>query len=172
MDSSPHPPAEPRAEWLRSLAFWLCLFAAAGLYGLVVLSPKTLSWLALKREYEANQWRLVGLERQVVHLRRVIAAQRSDREFVREQARTEFDIARPGQQHIPVAPHLTLQIGAAELRTAGEPAPLPPYAGLLARVAGEQRLADALLGAAAFLTLIAFGCLYQRRTGERGVLAP
>ena len=79
-----------RDDWLTSLAFWLCLVAAAGLYGTVTLSPKLLAFLTLNRAYHANQWKLVSLEKQVDHLQKVIDAQKNDPAFVREQARFDF----------------------------------------------------------------------------------
>src|SRR5579872_846799 len=98
--------------WLTSLAFWLCLFVSAALYGSVTLSPKLLAYFTLNREYHANQWKLVSLEKQVARLQKVIDAQKNDPSFVREQARSDFDIASPDEQRIPVDSHLRLNIGS------------------------------------------------------------
>src|SRR4051812_5631594 len=101
---------EPRQAWLASLLFWLCLFTAAALFGTVTLSPKLLAFLVLDREYRINQWRLVSQERQVAHLQKVIEAQTNDPAFMREQARSDFDLANSDEQRIPVESHLRLNI--------------------------------------------------------------
>src|SRR5262245_29239903 len=109
-----HEPAGRQPGWLTSLAFWLCLFGAAALYGTVTLSPKLLAFLMLDREYHDNQWKLVSLEKQVERLQKVIDAQKNDPAFVREQARTDFPVARPDEQRIPVESHLRLNIGTGD----------------------------------------------------------
>ena len=153
---------EPRQGWLTSLAFWLCLFTAAALYGTVTLSPKLLAFLVLDRDYRTNQWRLVSQERQVAHLQKVIEAQTNDPAFMREQARSDLDLANSDEQRIPVESHLRLNI---ETGNAGLPAThpgLPRYAALLEFVAHSHRVGNALLGAAAILVLYAFTRLYVR----------
>jgi hypothetical protein len=152
----------PRQGWLASLAFWLCLFAAAALYGTATLSPKLLAFLVLDRDYRTNQWRLVSEEKQVEHLKKVIEAQTNDPAFMREQARSDFDVADSDEQRIPVESHLRLNI---ETGNSGSPAlrtELPPYAALLEFVARSHRVGNALLGAAAILVLYAFTRLYVR----------
>ncbi len=157
-----HPSHETGAGWLISLAFWLCLFAAAALYATVTLSPKLLAFLTLNRQYHGNQWKLVSLERQVGHLEKVIDAQKHDPGFVREQARSDFDVASPDEQRISVESHLRLNIGtgAASLQVA--PAELPWYSPLLAAVARSRPVSNALLFVAALLVLYAFAMLYER----------
>jgi cell division protein FtsB len=153
---------EPRQGWLVSLAFWLCLFMAAALYGVVTLSPKVLAFLVLDRQYRTNQWRLVSQEKQVARLQRVIEAQTNDPAFMREQARSDFDVANSDEQRIPVQSHLRLNI---ETGTAGPPvtnADLPRYAALLEFVARSHAVGNALLGSAAILVLYAFTRLHIR----------
>ena len=149
--------------WLTSLAFWLCLFVSAALYGSVTLSPKLLAYFTLNREYHANQWKLVSLEKQVARLQKVIDAQKNDPSFVREQARSDFDIASPDEQRIPVDSHLRLNIGSGAAEAPVVPPDLPWYTPLLAAVAGSHKIGDALLGVAAFLVLYAFTLLYERK---------
>lgn len=48
-----------------SLAFWLCLLTAAGLYALVVLSPKVVRWAHRAESYAVNQQRLINLRREI-----------------------------------------------------------------------------------------------------------
>jgi cell division protein FtsB len=158
------PPArEPGNGWLTSLAFWLCLFASAGLYATVTLSPKLLVFLTLNRGYHANQWKLVSLEKQVDHLDKVIDALKNDPGFVREQARSDFDVASPDDERIPVESHLRLNIATGPLNLPTGPAELPWYTPLLAAVAHSRTVSNGLLSAAAILVLYAFAMLYERR---------
>jgi cell division protein FtsB len=157
---------ESQHGWLTSLAFWLCLFAAAALYATVTLSPKLLAYLTLNRDYCANQWQLVSLKKQVDHLQKVIDAQKNDPAFVREQARNDFDVASPDEQRIPVDSHLRLNIGTGSADLVVVPPDLPWYAGLLAGVARSRPAANALLGLAAFLVLYSFTLLYERRSSS------
>jgi cell division protein FtsB len=162
------PPSNPQRDsqhgWLTSLAFWLCLFTAAALYATVTLSPKLLAYLTLNRDYHANQWQLVSVKKQVDHLQKVIDAQKNDPAFVREQARSDFDVASPDEQRIPVDSHLRLNIGTGSADLVVVPPDLPWYAGLLAGVARSRPAANALLGLAAFLVLYSFTLLYERRS--------
>lgn len=153
---------ESRHGWLTSLTFWLCLFTAAGLYAAVTLSPKLLAFLSLNREYHANQWKLVSLEKQVARLQRVIDAQKNDPAFVREQARSDFDVASPDEQRIPVDSHLRLNIAAGSADLTVFSPDLPWYAPLLASIARSRQVANSLLGIAAFLVLYSFTLLYER----------
>ena len=153
---------EPRTTWLTSLAFWLCLFTAAGLFGAVTLSPKLLAFLTLNRDYRANQWKLVALMKQVDRLQKVIEAQTNDPAFVREQARSDFDVASPQEQRIPVESHLRLNIATGSPDQPVIPLEAPWYTPLLASVARTRGVADTLLAIAAFLVLYAFTLLYER----------
>lgn len=153
---------EPRQGWLASLAFWLCLFTAAALFGTVTLSPKLLAFLVLDREYRTNQWRLVSQERQVAHLQKVIEAQTNDPAFMREQARSDFDVANSDEQRIPVESHLRLNIETGNSGLPATHSDLPRYALFLEFVARSHRVGNALLGAAAILVLYAFARLYVR----------
>src|SRR5436190_77972 len=142
---------DPWQGWLTSLAFWACLFMAAALYAAVALAPKLLAYLALEREFEANQWRLIALDRQVSHLEKVIEAQTHDPAFVREQARSAFDMTSPDEQRIPVDSHLRLSIEAAPAAANSPARSLPWYSPLLAAVARSRDAGSALLGVAAAL---------------------
>src|SRR5438874_7692535 len=146
-------PRTSRHGWLASLAFWLCLFSSAALYGTVTLSPKFFAFLVLSRDHRSNQWRLVSLEKQVAHLQKVIDAQKNDPGFVREQARSDFDIAGPQEQRIPVESHLRLNIGTGSADLLVAPRDLPWYSSLLAFVARPHAASNARLGAAAIPVL-------------------
>jgi len=156
---------EPWHAWLTSLAFWCCLFVAAGLYATVVLSPKLLAYLILDREYVANQWRLVELSREVAHFDKVIQAQTHDPAFIREQARDAFDVAPPNEQRIPVDSHLRLTIELATKPPAMPSRTLPWYTPVLGTVANSRGVGNFLLGSAAILVFFAFAFLFERRVG-------
>ena len=146
--------------WLTSLAFWLCLFSAAALYAAVVLSPRLLTLLALQREHDSNQWRLVALKSQVDHLQKVIDAQRNDPAFVRELARSDFHVADAHEQRIPVDRHLRLNIETARGDRPAAPPELPWYAPLLSVIADSRGISTAVLSAAAVLVLYGFTFLH------------
>jgi cell division protein FtsB len=150
-----------------SLAFWLSLFVAAALYAAVALSSKLCVYGSLHAEFESNQWRLVTLERQVNRLRRVVAAQQNDPAFVREQAQSDFELARPGEQRIPVDSHLTLQIGPGCKSAARRPVALPVYAPLARKIATSRELGSGLLAAAAALVIGAFTIFPAHRPADR-----
>jgi cell division protein FtsB len=158
-----NPPRDSRHGWLTSLAFWLCLFAAAVLYAMVTLSPKLLAYLTRNRDYQANQWQLVSLKKQVDHLEKVIDAQKNDPAFIREQARNDFDVALPDEQRIPVDSHLRLNLGTGSADLVVVPGNLPWFTGLLSGIARSRPVANTLLALAAFLILYSFTLLYERK---------
>ena len=157
-----------RAGWgaVSSLMFWICLFAAAACYAAVVLSPKLIVYESLEAEYTTNQWRLVALEKQVDNLRRVIAAAQHDPAFVRELARSDFEITHPDEQRIAVDAHLTLQIGGSRMDVPARRATLPPYAPLLQWVAGSRQFGNLLLVIAGGLIIGAFTLLPAKTSIE------
>src|SRR5260370_22189775 len=156
-----NPQRDSRHGWLTSLAFWLCLFAAAALYATVTLSPKLLAYLTLNRDYHSNQWQLVSLKKQVDHLQKVIDAQKNDPAFVREQARSDFDVASPDEQRIPVDSHLRLNIGTGSADLVIVPPDLPWYAAWLAGVAPPRPAANTLLRLPAFPVPYSFAPLHD-----------
>lgn len=158
--------AEARHGWVTSLAFWLCLLAAAGLYAGVALSPRLLDFLTLRRDYHENQLQLVAVERQVGHLQKVIDALRHDPAFAREQARADFDVAAGNEQRIPVDGHLTLNIGTGKPDLSVIPPDLPWYAVLLQLIAHSRGLSNGMLVASGLLTVYAFAFLQEKRLSQ------
>jgi hypothetical protein len=150
---------------LSSLIFWLCLFAATALYAAATLSPKLLAHETLRARHETSQWQLVSIEQHVERLRKVIAAQKGDPAFVREQARTDFELSHPDEQRIPVEPHLMLQIGTPGAELAAGRGSDPVYLSAVRAIASSCPLRDSLLAAAAILIVAAFTLLPP---GNRG----
>jgi cell division protein FtsB len=157
---------------LSSLGFWLCLFVAAALYAAVALSSKLCTYGSLRAEFETNQWRLVTLERQVAQLRRVVAAQQHDPAFVREQAQSDFELSRPGEQRIPVDSHLTLHIGPGRIAATVRPVSFPVYAPLARKIATSRELSNSLLAAAAALVIGAFTIFPAHRSPDPSEFQP
>ena len=81
---------------------------------------------------------------------------------MREQARSDFDVANSDEQRIPVESHLRLNIETGNTGSPAAHTELPQYASLLEFVARSHRVGSALLGAAAIMVLYAFTRLYVR----------
>ena len=146
-------------SWVVSLAFWLVLFAAAGVYAAVALAPKFLAHAELEQHYVENQIRLVELERRNDHLARVADALAEDPDFATQLLRVDFDAVRPGEERIPVDPrfHLAVQ---------GEAAPvvaptLPWYTPLVEILARDAGLRRRLLIGVAIAVVLAFAVLHD-----------
>ena len=80
--------SDSHASWTVSLAFWLALLAAIGAYSLVALSPKLVSYIQLRHDYQATQMRLVSLEHEVDDLNQVVDSLSRDRIAILLSART------------------------------------------------------------------------------------
>ena len=159
---------------MMSLAFWLTLLVAAGLFGAVSLSPKLAAYLSLQDRYYAQQLELVQLEQQQRELERVITSMKEDPQFAAELARLEFDAVRPGEEILSVDSALTLDPKTPTAKPVIARAPeaaIKPWVTLLAE---RQPLRIGLLGCAALLVLLAFGWLQdvaadQVQSGCRGL---
>lgn len=160
---------------LVSLAFWLCLIGASGLFAGVTLSPKLLARQALAERYRDQQLRLLRIEQQVEQLDRVVVALERDPHFAAEIARLEFDVARPGEEIIPVEQGLTLRTAAdppmSGISTAVE---APSWQPSLARLATDRRLRWQLLAVAAAMVVLAFTFLQDAGspTSTAGAVEP
>lgn len=157
---------ELKHAWAISVAFWLCLFCAAGLYASVALAPKFWTYLNLKNEYIANQVRLVSVERQIGYLKRVVVALESEPEFAAELARIDFDAVRPGDEHIPVDPGLTLNAPLSEPPSAVPPPTLPWYGLFVEPLARNPKLRSVILGLSVLLTIGAFTFLHESQARQ------
>lgn len=169
MTSSSHAPdttlaaGESRQGWVSSLAFWICLLFSAALYSSIALSPKLLAYLTLRQECDTHQLKLVGLEKQISHIQKVIDALKHDPSFARELARIDFDAVKSDEERIPVDSSLTQTVrpGAADLDVA--PPDLPWFTPILRLLAYSRPVGNIVLAISAIVILYAFTCL-----GERG----
>jgi hypothetical protein len=146
-----------------SLAFWLGLFVAVGLYGAVSLSPKLLAMQKQRREYVGNQVELVRMESRVGYLKRVANVMEHDPEFANELARVEFDVSRPGDERIPVDRELTM---AAYPSEKGEtPVVSPPiYEPMVRMFAENTDVRRWSLISACVIVIVAFTFLHESQT--------
>ena len=142
---------------LPSLAFWACLFVAAGLFAGVVLAPKLMiSQHLAERHYELS-WRLSKLERTNRSLERVVAAFQADPEFAAEVARLDFDAGTPGEQRLAAEP-----VGAfaapPEMTLPANNPPTPAWwRPALDILATDRKTRNIALVTAAGLVITAFG---------------
>ncbi len=72
---------------LMSLAFWLTLVTAAGMYAAVSLSPKLVQWMMVRQQLTSNALRLQQLENEADYLERVADALKKDPEFAERLVR-------------------------------------------------------------------------------------
>lgn len=148
--------SDSQAGWIGSVLGWLCLFLAAGFYGTVHLSPRLLTMVRLQHEYDTNHLRLLSLENQLQVLGRMAKALEHDPDFAAAMARVEFSADRPGEQRIPVDPHLTQETRDLAPQLEVPEPPWPPYTPLLKFVVEYRTVNTGLLIAAAVLALCAF----------------
>lgn len=146
-------------SWLVSVAFWLCLFGCAAVYAGVALSPKLVAYLELRREYIADQHRLVALERRNQHLERVATALETDPHFAEELLRVNLDAAEPGEERIAVDPSHHLRVEREAVEAAEIPAPW--YLPVVRLLAEDDGLRRRLLVGTAVTVVLAFALLHD-----------
>lgn len=161
------PLRQGQTGWVLSLAFWACLLFATLLYAAVALSPKLLSYLELRQEQQKYHMQLVGVERQIQHLDRIVDALQHDAGFAKELLRIDFDASHHDEERIPVESNLKLPLktGAAELDVAQPD--LPWFAPLLHLLAYNTLVGNTLLFVAASMVIYAFACLHDRPLTRR-----
>ena len=159
----------PRSA-IASLLFWLCLFAAVGMYGVCALSARVVAWADLDLEYRTRQAELIGRQREVRHLQSVADALENDPEFAARVARSELAMQSPGSEVIAVPDDLTFD-PLAQASNAPEIAVTDAwFVPVFRRVSADDRLRLRLWIGAAALMLFAFGVLHNgpRRAWLRG----
>jgi hypothetical protein len=142
-----------------SLGFWFCLLISAVLFAVVALSPKLLTYLQLRHQFDSNQLQLVALERQAGQLRRVVEAVRDDEDFAAELTRIEFDAVQPDEEILPVDGSLTLDAIATGSSTSLLAVMDPWYEPVVRFLASDARSRLSILGSAALLVVISFTIL-------------
>lgn len=150
------------AGW-NSLAFWTCLFLAAGCYSLTVLGPKVVFALQLNERRAGNQHQLLELEGQIRQWERLASAWQRDGGFNAAAARSRYTAAPGDEQVIALPEGLQTELGGGSGRT-----PLPPAATqapsgggrlkTIRAILSQAEVRQGLLGAAGGLTVLAFTC--------------
>lgn len=164
MSRSDSAATERRYDWIASLAFWLCLFVAAALFASVTLAPRLAAHIELRKEYQANQVELVGMESRMQYLEKVAEALKTDPHFAAEVARIDFDAARPGDERIAVDKTLSLSAPKYEPPTVPEAATIPWYAPLAQFLAKSAALRPLTLMVAGALVLVGFTFFHDSPT--------
>lgn len=150
-------------------AFWGALLAAAGLYAVVALSPKILSYYELRRLHHDRQWALITLENRVQALGKTVEAFERDPRLASELTRAEFGVVDPQEQRIPVDDELAFQLGQSdgEVRVPTD-RPEPAWLPVVGMVAKSRSLQNMLLLSAATLVLFGFTFCRDRVVGLPG----
>ena len=156
--------SDAHASWTVSLAFWLALLAAIGVYSLVALSPKLLSYIQLRHDNHAAQMRLVGLEHEVDDLTQVVESLARDPDFVRKLASVEFGARRAGEERIPVDEHLQLSNRDNDPVFEMPADSLPWYGSAVYPFAVNNHLRGAMLLTSALTLVLAFMFLQPTTT--------
>jgi len=150
-----------RYDWVASLAFWICLFVAAGLFASVTLAPRLAAYIDLQAEYQANQVELVRMESRAQYLEKVVEALATDPHFAAEVARIDFDAVRPGDERIAVDKSLSLNAPRYDPPEITAP-PSPPWYAPVARfLSSNPALRPLTLLVAAGLIVVAFTFLHD-----------
>ena len=144
-----------------SLAFWLTLVAAAGLYSLVLLAP---DWLTLGDlgELEAENRAIeTALEDRIEYLGRIRDSLQDEPGYATELARLDAAEVRPNENRLTVGESLRLApltaVSAAGSEPPGEWAARPAVAAL----SHNDTLRTTLLVVAAVMVLFAFTALQE-----------
>ena len=149
-----------------TLAFWLTLVAATGLYGLVTLAPGWLTLGDLAELESQNRAAQTRLEERIEYLEQVRDTLRSEPGYATELARLDLQDAVPGENRLKVDESLRLApVQGLSARRSDSPygwAMRPAVAAL----AGNEMLKTTLLVIAAALVLFAFSVL-QASQAER-----
>lgn len=157
---------ESRFGWIISLTFWIFLFIAASLFAAVVLAPRYLSYLNLRKEFLATQVQLVSLENQVEYLRQIAHSLEHDPEFRSEVARVDFDAFCPGEERIAVDPEWALDVPHWN---PNQKIPLVShswYEPMLSVLSENQKVRSSILLSAAAIVILSFTFLHESQSKQ------
>jgi hypothetical protein len=149
---------------LMSVFFWLALLASAVMYSAVALSPKLADWISVRQQFLSNAVRLKELEDEVDYLERVSAALKSDSEFAKRLVRANQDTGSRDSEFVPVSQDLLFG-GGPRMKREVPQAVQPALANLTFHLASNHSHRNALLIAAACLTISAFTLLNDAGVG-------
>tara|TARA_Y100001001_G_scaffold145178_1_gene151647 strand:- start:87 stop:617 length:531 start_codon:yes stop_codon:yes gene_type:complete len=153
-------PSEPASRI--SLAFWLTLVAATGLYGFVSLAPSCLVLGDLAADSADNRDDERALENRIEYLEQVRDTLKADPGYANELAGLDLQESGPGENRLTVdeslrlAPRASLTLTASD-KSAGPWAARP----IVASLANNDTLRITLLVIAAAMILFAFTALHE-----------
>jgi cell division protein FtsB len=154
-------PEEGAAGLVLSLAFWLSLVVAAGLFAMGTLSPKVVTGWRHAAELERQTARVSALAGEVERLEREAHALESDPDYLAARARQDLGLKPEGTRLIKVLGDAPL---ASVVEEPVEPVESPaPFLIWVQRVAGDSLLRARMLTVAAALVLFGFAFLHERR---------
>jgi hypothetical protein len=159
--SSPQNTDDSQHGAMISLVFWCSLVVAVGIFSVIAFAPKWLAHVELWNRRQANQVRLVTLERQVSDLGKVVHSLETDAEFAAQLARIDFDASRPGDERIAVSADHALDARTAPSAFSRPAVSLPWYAPLLCLFAYNDTIRYCLLTIAAAIAIMAFTFLHE-----------
>ncbi len=163
--------AKRRSESVRgvltSLAFWLCLFGAVGVYGLVVLSPKAVRWSATGADVERNHQQLLALQEQVRYWDQLTRELETNPAFRKSLISTSNAGESATQGLIPVDTALKYDRATPAVEADALALPAPRWDSLCQRVAGSRLFQVVGLATSAGMLLFAFTSLLENPPQHR-----
>ena len=153
-------PSEPASKI--TLAFWLTLVTATGLYGFVSLAPNCLVLGDLVAHSAENRGDERALENRIEYLEQVRDTLKADPGYAKELASLDLRESGPGENRLTVdeslrlAPRAALTLAVSDT-TAGQWAARP----IVASLANNDTLRITLLVIAATMILFAFTALHE-----------
>lgn len=150
---------------LPSVAFWLCLFLAAALFGAVVLVPKILVAERLAQRHREIESRIDWMQRRNAYLDQVVDAFQNDPEFAAEVARFDLGARSPDEHRVEAEARLAFRL-APPAPPAAVPASMPWWITLLEPFARDEMVRDAALLTAAGLLIAGFAFFPVRHDVE------
>lgn len=158
--SAPASSTTPSARGLYiSLAFWVSLLAAAGMFAAATLAPKLTSLQRREAELATVTQRVQRLVEDVTRLEQIGHALQHDADFIAARARRQLGLPTAGELQLPVM--VTAPQEEPPVATA-----VPEDDLLIRRLAGDSLLRARLLTGSAALVLFAFTFLHERRRSE------
>lgn len=154
-------PTEPAGRI--SLAFWLTLFAATGLYGIVSLAPGWLILGDLAAHAADNRDDERALENRIEYLEQVRDALKADPGYANELAGLDLQESGPGENRLSVDESLRLIPRAPVALAVSDKAAARQWAArpVVASLANNDTLQTTLLMIAATMVLFAFTALQE-----------
>lgn len=169
------PAVRPAGAIVLSAGFWGCLVAASVLFGTVALAARVVEHARLERETAERQSELLTLNRDVMHLERVVRGLQSDASFAQTVARHALGRRPAGAIALPVGGKLRYDPREAAPDPIDVTWQAPWYLPILASVATSPQRQQRWSLIAAGLLAFGFVFLHENagsRAAGRALAAP